>query len=127
MWQNETSERPLYRHESGHRTHFHVRFYNPEAQESGRRLFHLLKKHDLLDHPIVFQEHTAAAGDTVRSVAKLHNTTRRAIKRFNKLSTKEMQVGRTYIIPVRGKLKPIVEPIVVPPRTVPKALSAESD
>src|SRR5260221_874220 len=33
---------PLIRHAKGHATHIHVRFYNPLAQETGRRTYELL-------------------------------------------------------------------------------------
>ena len=39
---------PLIRHAKGHATHLHVRFYNPLAQETGRRAYELLLKRRII-------------------------------------------------------------------------------
>lgn len=40
-------QRPVIRHTPGHRTHFHVRLYSDLAQQTGRRLFPLLRRRGL--------------------------------------------------------------------------------
>src|SRR5262249_10305516 len=45
---------PLVRHAKGHATHIHVRFYNPVAQETGRRLYALMLKHRMIDPPTYY-------------------------------------------------------------------------
>jgi len=42
---------PLIRHAKGHATHLHVRFYNPLAQETGRRSYEILVKRRILQPP----------------------------------------------------------------------------
>lgn len=116
--------RPLIRHEEGHRTHLHVRFYTPTSEETGRRVFHLLERHELLRHPVVFAHHKVKAGETLRSVAKLYKSSRRAIRQFNQLDDDPLKVGRTYAVPYQGKLERQTEQTIVPPRLIPKASKA---
>ncbi len=110
--------RPLARHEDGHRTHLHVRFYTPISIESGRRLFSLLEKHGRLRQPIVFAEHKVKTGETLKTIARLYKSSWRTIQRFNKLPSDTIAIGKTYMIPHEGHLEPL-EPIVVPPRKLP--------
>ena len=112
-------QRPLIRHEDGHRTHIHVRFYNPIAQESGRRLFSLLEKHEMFRQPIVFADHVVKRGETLRSIAKLYKTGRAAIRQFNKMSSDDVVVGKSYRVPYQGELEPLEGPFVAPPRKLP--------
>ncbi len=120
-WRQETESRPLVRHEDGHRTHLHVRFFNPIAQESGRRLYPLLKKRRLLRHPTLLLDHTVAAGETMKSVAKRYKTSQRAIRRLNKLPSNDLEPGRTYLVPKRVKLEQDPRPIEIPPRPLPSS------
>lgn len=119
-WSSAAHVRPLIRHEEGHRTHLHVRFYAPISEERGRRLFHLLEKHQLLRHPVVFAHHKVAPGETLKSIARLYKSSRRAIRQFNELGDDSLNVGRTYAIPYQGKLEQQPEPTNVPPRLIPR-------
>lgn len=118
-WRDETKSRPLVRHVPGHRTHLHVRFYNPVAQETGRRLYPLLRKNRILPEPEQLVEHRVAPGETIKSIAGLFKTSQRAIRRVNELASDELTVGKTYLVPHRVPIEPDPDPIVVPPRTLP--------
>jgi LysM repeat protein len=82
-------------------------------------VFHLLEKHDMLSRPIVFAHHKVKRGETLRTVAKLYKSSRRAIRRFNQLKGDTLEVGRTYAVPYQGKLERQDEPTPVPPRVLP--------
>jgi penicillin-insensitive murein endopeptidase len=118
-WREETGSRPLVRHVDGHRTHIHARFYNPVAQESGRRLFPLLQRHRMLPDPGLLVTHSVAQGETLASLARLYKTSRRAIRRVNELASDDLVPGRTYLVPARVKLEPDTAPIIVPRRLLP--------
>ena len=42
---------PVIRHAEGHATHLHVRFFNPIAQETGRRMLELMVRKQLVEPP----------------------------------------------------------------------------
>ena len=120
-WRQETESRPLVRHEDGHRTHLHVRFFNPIAQESGRRLYPILKKRRMLRHPTLLLDHTVVAGESLSSLARRYKTSQRAIRRLNKLPSNDLETGRTYLVPKVVKLVQDRNPIKIPPRPLPSS------
>jgi murein endopeptidase len=114
-------EPPVIVHAPGHATHFHVRFYNPIAEETARRCYSaLVAQKKLL--PIRYNiPHTVKRGETLLGIAKLYGTTVATLMRANGLRNKQMiQANKTYLVPKLGAAGP-AEPRPVPPRRVPPA------
>jgi hypothetical protein len=106
-------------HVTGHRTHYHVRFYNAVAQELGRRAHPLLVQMNVMSPPVYTVRHVVKPGQTIGQLAARYGTTVRAIQRTNGLATTRLRAGRAYSIPMRGAAAPKTEPIVVPQRMLP--------
>jgi murein endopeptidase len=106
------------KHLSGHRTHYHVRFYSPVAQELGRRVHPLLVEAGLIKPPVYTVRHVVRAGQTIGQLAARYGTSTQAIMQANRLSTTQLRAGRGYRIPVRRAV-PAYEPVAVPRRVLP--------
>jgi hypothetical protein len=106
-------------HVAGHRTHYHVRFYNAVAQELGRRAHPLLVQLNIMSPPVYTVRHVVRQGQTIGQLAARYGTSVRAIQRANGLKTTQLRAGRSYVIPVRRSAAPATEPIVVPRRLLP--------
>jgi penicillin-insensitive murein endopeptidase len=109
---------PLIRHAKGHATHLHVRFYNPVAQESGRRAYALLLKHRIVQPPVYFVRHKVKQGETLGQLARKYGVTEKEIQQANGLKTTALRALREYKIPRHGG---VVAPrmTAIPPRRVP--------
>lgn len=107
------------RHVAGHRTHYHVRFYNAVAQELGRRAHPLLVQLNLMKPPVYTVSHVVRPGQTLGHLAARYGTSVRAIMQANGLQTTRLAVGHAYQIPVRGSAAPPTQPVVVPRRVLP--------
>jgi penicillin-insensitive murein endopeptidase len=122
------SSESIIRHVVGHNTHYHVRFYNPVAQELGRRAHPLLVKAHLMSPPVYTVTHVVRSGETLGQIAARYGTSVRAIQQVNGLGTTQIRAGRALQIPRSGAPAPVSEPIVVPrrllPPTTPDALAA---
>src|SRR4029079_13109329 len=59
------SQRPTIMHANGHATHLHVRFYNPIAQELGRRAYRTLIARHVLSPPTLYVTHIVKPGETL--------------------------------------------------------------
>jgi hypothetical protein len=94
---------PIVRHASGHATHLHLRFFNPVAQKSGRRLMPLLVERKIVAPPQQMLTHVARTGDTLAKLAARYNTTMQAIRQANAMKTYQLVAGAAYRIPVRGR------------------------
>jgi LysM repeat protein len=101
-----------------HRNHYHVRFYNPVAQELGRRAHPLLVQLKIIDPPVFTVRHLVRPGQTLGHLATRYRTSVRAIMQANGLRTTLVRAGRSYRIPVRG-VAPPTQPFVLPQRTLP--------
>lgn len=110
---------PLIRHVKGHRTHIHIRFYNPIAQESARRLHPLLVKYGKIRPRAYTLNYTAKPGDSLNLLAAKFGTTVKALRRANRLKGTKLYAKRVYAIPRTGTL-PSPE-VVVPPRRIPNS------
>lgn len=110
--------RPLIIHEDGHETHLHIRFYNPIAQETGRRIYKALLKHKKIKPPTYYKSYKVKRGDSLNRIAKKFKTDVKTLKKANKLRTNRIFAGRTYKIPQKGG---VVQPskLVLPARRVP--------
>ncbi len=114
-----TTLRPLIRHAKGHRTHLHIRFYNPIAQETGRRIYRLLLKNKLIRRPTYYIKYKVRRKDTLIRLAHRFKTTVRAIKRANRLRSSRIITNRKYRIPRRGGVRQSNKPVVIPERRLP--------
>jgi penicillin-insensitive murein endopeptidase len=117
------------KHVAGHRNHYHVRFYNPVAQELGRRVHPTLVELKLVDPPVYTVRHVVRPGQTMGQLAARYGTSVRAIKSANGLSSTFLRAGRSYRIPVKAAAPPST-PVVVPfrllPPTTPEAMASAS-
>ena len=112
--------RPIIRHARGHATHIHVRFYNPVAQETGRRLYPILVRSKAIHPPTYYVHHRARKGQTLSQLARRYGTTTRAIRRANRLRSTMIREGRVYKIPRTGGVHPHDRgPVAIPPRRLP--------
>ena len=112
------SKSAILKHVSGHRNHYHVRFYNPVAQELGRRVHPILVELKLVDPPVYTVRHVVRPGQTMGQLAARYGTSVRAIKSANGLSSTFLRAGRSYRIPVKAAAPPSL-PVVVPYRLLP--------
>ena len=108
---------PIVNHAPRHRDHFHVRFYNPRAQELGRRVQPLLAERP--EHNIA--SYRVKRGDTLGKIARRFGTSAKLIEQQNKVRSNSLKVGRTLTIPLRGPCTtcPLPPPVVVPARRLP--------
>jgi murein endopeptidase len=111
-------EPAIIRHEPGHDTHFHVRFFNPVAEETARRCYTALVQHKKLLPMRYNVTHKAKRGDTLTGIAKKYGTTVAALMRANNMRKSTIQADKTYLIPRNGGAVPAA-PLQVPPRRVP--------
>jgi penicillin-insensitive murein endopeptidase len=114
-----TTLRPLVRHAKGHKTHIHVRFYNPIAQETGRRVYRKMIEHKMISPPTYYIKYKVKRGDTLSRMAKRFKTSVKALKRANGLRTSRIYAGRKYRIPRRGGVRMENGPLVIPSRRLP--------
>jgi len=110
-------------HERGHRNHYHVRFYNPVAQELGRRVHPILVQYGVLPPPVYTVRHVVRPGQTMGLLASRYGTSVRAIKQANGMTSTLLRAGRAYRIPVKTAAPPS-EPVAVPPRLLPPTTPA---
>jgi penicillin-insensitive murein endopeptidase len=117
---------PIIRHAHGHDTHIHVRFYNPVAQELGRRAYPELSKRGLVTVKSRdgFVSYRARKGDLLVNLAKRFGTTVAEIQSANGLRNSAIKAGRVYLIPRKGgktraKKLDVPPKVVVPPRRLP--------
>ena len=110
--------RPIILHEKGHKTHLHVRYYNPIAQETGRRVYRALLKHKKIKPPTYYLKYKAKRGDSLNRIAKKHKTTVAILKKTNKLRSNRIYAKRTYKIPKRGGVQQPPK-LVLPARRIP--------
>ena len=108
----------LIKHAKSHRDHFHVRFFNPRAQELGRRVQPLMAKSGELQQVVY---HRIKRGDILGRIAKRYGVTVSALRKANGAGARVLHVGRSLVIPMRGPCTncPVPPPVVVPPRRLP--------
>jgi penicillin-insensitive murein endopeptidase len=117
------SSAAIVKHVPGHRNHYHVRFYNPVAQELGRRVHPILVELKLVDPPVFTVRHVVRQGQTMGQLAARYGTSVRAIKTANGMSNTFLRAGRSYRIPVKAPAPPST-PVVVPYRLLPPSTPA---
>lgn len=102
-----------------HRNHYHVRFYNPVAQELGRRVYPMLVQLNKIKPPVFTIPHVARQGETLGHIAARYGSSVRAIQQYNGLTSTLIRAGRTYRVPKRGVAAPKADPVAVPARLLP--------
>ncbi len=108
----------------GHRSHYHVRFHNPVAEELGRRVYPMLIRLNKIKPPVFTVPHLVRNGETLGGIARRYGTSVRAIQQTNGLGSTLIRAGRSYRIPLRGVAAPSLKPLVVPVRLLPPAVPA---
>ena len=113
----------LIKHARRHRDHFHVRFFNPRAQELGRRIAPLLALQP--DQNITM--HRVRSGDTLGGIALRYGSSVQALKKANRIPGVLLRIGQVLSVPLRGPCTrcPIPPPVVVPPRRLPPELEQQ--
>jgi len=114
---------PLIRHAKGHATHLHVRFYNPLAQETGRRAYDILLRRHVIEPPSYYVRHKVKEGETLLALAKKYRVPTKSIQQANRMKSDLLRASQDYKIPQRGGVKPGPRP-VIPARRVPPEHSA---
>lgn len=108
----------IVRHVAGHQTHYHVRFFNPVAQELGRRAHPFLVQQGVVPPPVYSISHVVRSGQTLGHLARRYGVPVSAIRRANGLRTTRLRAGRAYRIPMRAAAPPPV-PVALPARQLP--------
>ncbi len=112
--------RPILRHAPGHATHFHIRFYNPIAQETARRAYRHLVSHGLVPKVLDYTNYRAKRGDTLGKLAKRFGTSVEALKRANGLKKSLIREKQVYLIPTgQSRPKPPPPRLSFPARRLP--------
>lgn len=110
-------KRSIFHHARKHRDHFHVRLYNPRAQELAYRLAPLMPKRP--DENIAF--HRVVKGDTLGGIAYRMGSSVKKLKAANHLTSSFLRLGQVLRVPLKGPCAncPVPPMVVVPPRRVP--------
>jgi murein endopeptidase len=117
---------PVIRHARGHATHLHVRFFNPIAQETGRRMQEFLVRKKLVEPPVTHVHHKAKNGETLGMLARKYRTTVKAIQRANGLRSTKIRANKVYLIPRPSGLKSAPHPVSVPSRRRPPGRTSDA-
>lgn len=107
----------LIQHAPRHRDHFHVRFYNPRAQELGRRVAPLLAQRPEQNLVSVRVRY----GDTLSGIAVRYGSSVRAIQKANRMRNSFIKVSQVLRVPLFGPCNrcPVPPAVEVPPRRLP--------
>jgi len=116
--------RSMFFHARKHRDHFHVRLYNPRAQELAHRLAPLMPRRT--DENIAF--YRVVKGDTLGGIARKMGSSVKTIKNANHLTSSFLRLRQVLRIPLRGPCTncPVPPLIVVPPRQLPPVPASSS-
>ena len=109
---------PIVRAAYGHATHMHVRFYNPRAQKLGVRTYDLLADAKLIKRGHYFTRYRVQDGDSIALLAERFRTTPRSIRSINNVKSLDLQPGKLYYIPTRGRVSR-VDVVEIPERRLP--------
>jgi len=115
----------LVQHARRHRDHMHVRFYNPRAQELGRRVAPLLAQQP--EYNVAM--HKVRNGDSLGRIALKYGSSVQAIRKANHMTNNFIRAGVTLTVPLRGACThcPIPPAVVVPERRLSPAMIAARD
>jgi LysM repeat protein len=107
----------VFHHARKHRDHFHVRYWNPRAQELANRLAPLLPVRP--DENVAF--HRVVKGDTLSSIAVKYGSSVAKLKQKNHLTSHLLRVRQVLRVPLKGPCTecPVAPVPNVPPRRTP--------
>ena len=110
-------EDSIVKHARRHRDHFHVRFFNPRAQELGRRVAPLLAQRP--DQNLLI--YRVRNGDNLGKIALRNKSSISAIQKANRMRGTFLRAGQVLRVPMRGPCTrcPVPPPVEVPPRRLP--------
>lgn len=110
-------KKSVFFHARKHRDHFHLRLYNPRAQELAHRLAPLMPKRP--DENIAF--HKVVKGDTLGAIAMTYGSSVKKIKAANGLTSNALRLRQVLKVPLHGPCTscPVPPLLAVPPRRVP--------
>ncbi len=109
--------RALFHHARRHRDHFHIRYFNPRAQELAFRLAPLMPQRP--EENIAL--HRVVRGDTLSDIAVRYGSSVSRLKAANHLSNHLLRVRQVLRVPLRGPCTtcPVAPIPTVPPRRLP--------
>lgn len=111
---------PLIRQAWGHSSHMHVRFFNPHAEGLALRCYRALVDSGIIAPRQRIVRYVARAGDTVTNLAARAGSSRTTIAQLNKVAGELLEPGRTYLVPLRGRVAELRE-VHFEPRRLPPA------
>jgi LysM repeat protein len=116
--------RSVFHHARKHRDHFHVRLYNPRAQELAHRLAPLMPKR--AEENIAF--YRVVKGDTLGGIAIKMGSSVQTLKKANHLTSSFLRLRQVLRVPLRGPCTncPVPPLVVVPPRRGPPVPASSS-
>ncbi|HVE84495.1 MAG TPA: LysM peptidoglycan-binding domain-containing protein, partial [Myxococcales bacterium] len=108
---------PLVKHARRHRDHLHVRFFNPRAQELGRRVAPLLAMRPEQN----VRMHRVKRGDTLGGIAARYGSSVALLRKANGLRGNMLHLSQVLQVPLQGPCSrcPVPPPVVVPGRRLP--------
>jgi len=123
IFQGKGALRAIIRHAPGHATHLHLRFWNPLAQETARRCYSALARHQLVRAPVQYTTHKVKKNETLGMIAKKYGSTVRAIRDANGLHSNLIHEQAVYRIPLSGSgvRIPHTARVRIPARRLPPA------
>ena len=107
---------PLIRHAPGHRTHLHVRFYNPKAQLLGVQAYDALVKTKVIKPRHSLVPYQTRANDTLAALAQKAGTSAATIKKVNGIGG--LRPGQLLYVPMRGHVSHVKQ-VIIPARRLP--------
>jgi penicillin-insensitive murein endopeptidase len=109
----------IIRHASGHATHMHIRFFNPVAQQSARRMYPLLVAHHLVRQGTEYVLHRVKPGETLGMLSRKYGVSIQAIRAANGLRNNLIRAKVSYKIPQSTRHISAMPPPFLPPRRPP--------
>ncbi|GEM_PF-2465583 len=109
----------ILKHFRRHRSHFHIRFYSPRAQELGKRIHPILDKAKEEERIAL---HKVKRGECLSKIATKYNSSVKLIKRANHLKSNKLKVGVTLFVPLLGPCTNCPKPpdVWIPRRRLPE-------
>ena len=95
--------RPIIRYAPGHATHFHVRFFNPIAQETARRCHAQLLAAKLIHAPQSYITHQVKKNETLGMIARKYGVPVPKLRAANGLKSSLIRAKSALRIPVASR------------------------